>query len=804
MGKLWNRFVRYVAFKRNADGLQQEMNQAEIGQPIKVPEIVEVARKAAADGIVLLKNNHQTLPLTKDDKVAVFGRCQNDYFTVGYGSGGDVISPYRTSLMQGMEEEKVNFDKPLAEKYAAWSKNPKNIPDEGYWGHWPMSFPEMPISEKAVQEASKRCNKALIVIGRAAGESRENILKKGSYYLTDQELKLLKTVTDHFKHVAVILDCGNIIDMGWTMALNQKLDSIVYAWQGGMEAGRALTDVLTGKVNPSAKLTDTIAKSYEDYPSAATFGGKTFNNYEEDIYVGYRYFETFHPDRVLYPFGFGLSYTTFTIKETCSKQDGDKIRVRVAVANTGDKEGREVVQVYVRQVGGKMDRPVKVLAGFDKTAMIQPGESEVACIDIDLADIASYDDTGVTGYKNCKVLEAGEYHIEVGTSIRDTKEVCCITLEETKVVEKLQEVMAVREENAFKRLKNDHGTAAYEMVPTATRDLRKDILAELPAELTQTRDDIDFSEVLEGKASAEEFVAQLTLEELDDITHGTGKMSDPDGPQGNAGGFGGVTELLKKRGMRAMITTDGPSGIRVKKVCSLLPCGTALASAFDPEMTEKLYSIIGKEMKIHGSDMLLAPGMNIHRDPLCGRNFEYFSEDPMVAGINASAVVKGIQSQGVSACPKHFACNNQEMNRNTHDSRVSERAMREIYLKGFELVVKNAKPMSIMTSYNKINGVWSHYNYELVTTVLRQEWGYEGLVITDWWMQMSPSREFPNIEDDAYRVRAQVDVLMPGECKTRTLVPSMKDPEGVTKAEAQRCALNVINFMVKVIKNIGR
>ena len=310
--------------------------------------------------------------------------------------------------------------------------------------------------------------------------------------------------------------------------------------------------------------------------------------------------------------------------------------------------------------------------------------------------------------------------------------------------------------------------------------------------------------MISGNASVDSFVAQLSPEELDQLTHGHGKMNFCYGISGNAGAFSGVTEALRKHGIPAMITADGPSGIRIRRTVSLLPCGTALASSFNQEGVERLYGLVSREMDPFGIHMLLAPGMNIHRNPLCGRNFEYYSEDPYLTGKIAAAAIRGIQSTGRSACPKHFACNNQETRRNRNDSQVSERALWEIYLKGFEIAIRESNPLAIMTSYNKVNGVWSHYHYELVTQILRQEWGYQGLVITDWWMQESDSPEFPQLRNDAYRIRAQVDVLMPGEVgkkndpKAHTLVDSLADPGGVTLAEAQRCAANVLRFILKI------
>jgi len=778
-------------------GLEQDLNRTEGSGRLAVPEIAAQARAMAADGIVLLKNEDKTLPITGQTRVAVFGRSAVNYFTVGYGSGGDVVSPYRRNLMEGLLEHGVKVDGILASQYETWCSRPRNVPDEGYWAHWPMSNPEMPLKAEDVAAAALRCDMALVVIGRAAGESRENVLKPGSYYLTDREKAMLDVVATYFHRVCLVMDCGNVIDMSWVRDYENKLTAIVYAWQGGMESGTALADVLTGAVNPSGKLTDTIAVKYEDYPSSQSFGAMAFNAYTEDIYVGYRYFETFAPDRVLYPFGFGLSYTRFRLSSQAAVS-GNQVTVNTTVENVGDEAGREVVQVYVDLPCGTLGNPKRVLAGFKKTGLLQPGQQQVVDVSFDLASLASFDDTGCTGHKDAFVLEAGNYCVQAGTSIRDVKAVVCIVKQGLEVVRQLHECNAVRPEHGFCRIVNKGGALDMEMVPTANRNLKQDILAHLPQELTPGQTEFTFEDVKARRCTPEEFVAQLSDQELDDITHGFGLMNDPSGPAGNAGSLGGVTEALKKRGIPTVITTDGPSGIRIRRTCSLLPCGTCLASTFDPEGVEALYRLLGREMVLQGTQVLLGPGMNIHRNPLCGRNFEYYSEDPLLTGKIAAAMVRGIQSQGVSACPKHFACNNQETNRNKCDSRLSQRAQREIYLKGFEIAVKESDPWCLMTSYNLVNGVWSHYHYELVTDILHDEWGYRGLTITDWWMQPGAAPEFPAITNDACRIRAQVDVLMPGEIQERTLVASLADPNGVTRAEAQRCAVNVIKFILKV------
>ena len=797
MNQLLNKAARFVLSRIHRTGLEQDLNRTEGSGRLAVPEIAAQARAMAADGIVLLKNEDKTLPITGQTRVAVFGRSAVNYFTVGYGSGGDVVSPYRRNLMEGLLEHGVKVDGILASQYETWCSRPRNVPDEGYWAHWPMSNPEMPLKAEDVAAAALRCDMALVVIGRAAGESRENVLKPGSYYLTDREKAMLDVVATYFHRVCLVMDCGNVIDMSWVRDYEKKLTAIVYAWQGGMESGTALADVLTGAVNPSGKLTDTIAVKYEDYPSSQSFGAMAFNAYTEDIYVGYRYFETFAPDRVLYPFGFGLSYTRFRLSSQAAVS-GNLVTVNTTVENVGDEAGREVVQVYVDLPCGALGNPKRVLAGFKKTGLLQPGQQQVVDISFDLASLASFDDTGCTGHKDAFVLEAGSYCVQAGTSIRDVKAVVCIVKQGLEVVRQLHECNAVRPEHGFCRMVNKGGALDMEMVPTANRNLKQDILAHLPQELIPGQTEFTFEDVKAGRCTPEEFVAQLSDQELDDITHGFGLMNDPSGPAGNAGSLGGVTEALKKRGIPTVITTDGPSGIRIRRTCSLLPCGTCLASTFDPEGVEALYRLLGREMVLQGTQVLLGPGMNIHRNPLCGRNFEYYSEDPLLTGKIAAAMVRGIQSQGVSACPKHFACNNQETNRNKCDSRLSQRAQREIYLKGFEIAVKESDPWCLMTSYNLVNGVWSHYHYELVTDILHDEWGYQGLTITDWWMQPGAAPEFPAITNDACRIRAQVDVLMPGEIQERTLVASLADPNGVTRAEAQRCAVNVIKFILKV------
>ena len=780
------------------DSLAQKTGRTAIGSAARDPEMSALCRQAAAEGIVLLKNEG-VLPLKKEEETAFFGRVQNDWFYVGYGSGGDVNPPYRVSPMDAFREKGVRFHEALAQTYAAWSRT--HVPPAAAWAQWPASLEEMPLSRKQIESAAQTSETAVIFLGRAMGESMDNQAKPGYFYLTDAEKDLLDQVSTVFSKTAVVIDAGSILDMSW--ADDPKIGAILYAFQGGMESGNALADVLYGDVNPSGRLTDTVARCYEDYPASGNFGAADYNVYQEDIYVGYRYFETFARDRVLYPFGFGLSYTSFALKTCYALEDGECV-LRTAVTNTGSLPGKEVVQVYAAPPQGKLGKPLRNLAAFGKTKLLSPGETETLEFRLNPADFASFDDSGVTGHKSAYVLEPGEYVLYVGGDVRRARQAGVWRLDALRVTKQLTAQAAPTAD--FSRMKPQETASGlvpvYEPVPRRETSRKADILAHLPEETPFTGDrGIGFADVRNGSSSLDDFVAQLDIRELDAITRGEGLMDSPLGPAGNAGVLGGTTASLREKGIPPITTTDGPSGIRLACYASLLPCGTALASAWNPALVEKLGVRFGREMAERGSDILLGPGLNIHRDPLCGRNFEYFSEDPYVSGVMAAAMVRGIQSNpGRSACPKHFACNNQEWMRNQTDSRVSERALREIYLRGFELCVARAKPLTLMTSYNKVNGVWAHYHYDLVTNILRGEWGYDGLVITDWWMQPAVDPDFPDVSNNAYRVRAQVDVLMPGGREfgcfesDDSLAKSFESPNGITLGELQRGAKNVLRL----------
>lgn len=787
-------------------GLSQEESARNAAEKTVTPGMPELLRRAAAEGAVLLKNENAVLPLADGTTVSLFGRGQTEWFYTGYGSGGDVNKPYAVNLLEGLRNcPTLSVNESLASIYTTWGE--KNPIDHGCWGHWPRYYPDMPLNSTLVRTAAAASECAVVTIGRSSGEDRENALEKGSYYLTDAEREMLTLITEHFQKTIVLLNIGSMMDLSWIDGYDGKIGAVLLVWQGGMESGNAVTDLLSGAVTPSGKLTDTVAKSYESYPSAADFGKKDYNFYTEDIYVGYRWFETFAKEEVIYPFGFGLSYTDFSVALLTAKEAESAFQFTCVVKNIGTQySGKETVQIYLEKPCGKLGNPARVLAGFAKTKTLAPNASEKLQITVPKTVLTSYDDSGVTGFCSAYVTEAGTYRFYLGTDVRKAQEVLTYTCPETVLIEQLSEAAAPHVPFSVIKAEENGGVRVPQKqeVSLAQNDLRKRITENLPKGTPMTGDKgYKLSDVQNGTVSIEDFTAQLNLTELEAISRGDYTMNSKLGAAGNAGAFGGVLESLRQKGVPPVITTDGPSGIRLWSCCSLMPIGTLLACTFDEVLVEEVFAAIGAEMLEKGTDVLLAPGINIHRNPLCGRNFEYYSEDPLLTGKIAAAAVRGIQKNGVSACPKHFACNNQEFCRNQNDSRLSERALREIYLKGFEICVKESQPQTIMTSYNKINSVHGHYQYDLCTTVLRDEWKYDGLVITDWWMRSQNSPEFPKLRDNAYRVRAQVDVLMPGGKRTgkkkpdKTLLVTYGKPDGITLGELQRTAQNVLCFCMR-------
>lgn len=752
---------------------------------------LETSARAVSGGIVMLKNDG-ALPLKQGGTAAVFGRIQLHYYKSGTGSGGMVNVSKVIGITDGLLDAGYKLDEQLLNAYREWDEQNPFDYGEG-WGGEPWSQKEMPLTDELVGGAASRADAAIVIIGRTAGEEMDNKLEKGAFLLSDLEEDMLRRVTSAFDKTVVLLNTGGLIDMSFMD--RYPVSAVMYVWQGGMVGGAGTAAVLTGEVSPSGKLPDTIAYEISDYPSDKFFGSGDMDCYGEDIYVGYRYFETFAKDRVRFPFGFGMSYTSFDIAASDFKLDGDKVTGSVNVKNTGSTPGREVVQIYCSAPQGKLGKPARVLCGFDKTRTLQPGESQTLSFEIPLESVASYDDSGVTGHKSAWILEQGGYVFYAGADVRSASEAYSLTLPETVV---RQCKSALGPLTAFKRMVNSSGKPEFEDVPLTGEAFPHDH-AKLPAEIPQTGDrGIRLADVANGKNTLEEFTAQLTDYDLSCIIRGEG-MGSPKVTAGTAAAFGGVSDTLTALGIPCACCDDGPSGMRLDcgtKAFSL-PNGTLLASTFDRPLMTELFTFMGLEMHTNQVDCLLGPGMNIHRHPLNGRNFEYFSEDPYLTGEMASAELAGLHSTGAEGTIKHFCGNNRETRRHFLDSVISERALREIYLRGFEKAVKKGGAKSVMTTYGQVNGVWTAGNYGLVTGILHDDWGFDGFTMTDWWANINRRGKAPDKSDFAAMAMAQNDVYMVtadgAACNDNTL-DSLNSGE-LTRGELQRNAMNILRFL---------
>lgn len=762
------------------------------------------ARQAVAEGIVMLKNEDNVLPIRGKHNIALFGRTQFNYYKSGTGSGGLVNTRYVTGIYEAFEaDEDLTVNSSLREIYEAWIKEHPFDMGNG-WAQEPWFQEEMPINDSIIAKAKEESEIAVIVIGRTAGEDKDNMPKEGSYLLTGAEIEMLNKVCAAFDKTIVILNVGNVIDMKEIERANPS--AVLYAWQGGQEGGNGVLDIVKGNVSPSGRLADTIAYNVEDYYSTKYHGNRDRNFYVEDIYVGYRYFETFAKDKVLYPFGYGLSYTSFERKIIAIEEINDKIRFSFEVKNIGNYAGKDAELIFVEAPQGKLGKAARSLITFTKTEELKPDENEVIILTCDKYYMASYDDSGVTGHRSAYVLEPGEYKFYLGGDVREAQYAGSINIPELVVVQQLQEAMApVMEFERLKPVETDGVLKeSLEPVPVRTIDIAKRRAEKMPKEIPYSGDKgYRLMDVKQGRVSMDDFIAQFDKKELIAIVRGEG-MSPGDVTPGIAGAFGGVTPTLKKLGVPKAGCSDGPSGIRMDcgAKAFAMPNGTCLACSFNQELSEELYEYEGLELRKNKIDSLLGPGMNIHRNPLNGRNFEYFSEDPVVTGLMAAAQLKGMHKYGVTGTIKHFACNNQELNRSMVDSAVSERALREIYLKGYEIAVKNAGAYLIMTSYNRINNMHAASNYDLNTTILRDEWGFDGTVMTDWWAQGNEENGESVLKHTAVMVAAQNDVFMvmpdAGEDTASDTTESGLASGLVTISELQRTAKNVCSTLMRL------
>lgn len=703
-------------------------------------EHIQLSRQAAREGMVLLKNQGRALPLEKGAKLALFGKATMDYVKGGGGSG-DVTVAYTRNLYEGLKtkEPQVQILEPLADFYR------ENVSAQYAQGVVPGFTREPEIPEELLTQAKAWTDTAVISICRFSGEGwdRKGIPGDGDFYLTKEEQEMVETVTGNFDRVIVVLNVGGMVDTSWFFA-NDRIQAVLLAWQGGIEGGLAAADLLCGEVSPSGKLTDTFAVSFDDYPSSEGFNeSEDYVEYTEDIYVGYRYFETISgaAGKVNYPFGYGLSYTSFSREYLGAFLEDGVISVDVRVTNIGGRPGKEVVQLYYGAPQGKLGKPAKELGAFGKTRLLEAGDSQVMRLTMREDSMASYDDLGKVK-KSAYVLEAGIYRFWLGGSVREAKEIpFFVEKDEAEIVAQYSEKCAPR---ALKRRLLSDGTfeeilqrpERERVLGLAPQDVDK-LEGVIPAVLERKQVQLSqppapgtvmLADVAEGKATLDQLIAQLTDEELAELLGG-----QPNTGVANTYGMGNIPDHRVPN----IMTADGPAGLRIQPQCGVCttawPCATLLACSWNEDLVYQVGAAGAAEVKENNIGIWLTPAMNIHRSPLCGRNFEYYSEDPLVAGKMGAAMIRGIQSQHIGASMKHFACNNKETNRKASDSRVSERAMREIYLKGFEIAVKEAQPWTIMSSYNLINGCHASENRELLTDILRDEWGFEGAVTTDWW-----------------------------------------------------------------------
>ena len=770
----------------------------------------KTARRAAAEGIVLLKNEDHILPLKQGSSVAIYGAGAGKTIKGGTGSG-DVNERENVSVFQGMKNAGFHvtneawiesYEKIYDKARQDWKDDILSRTGEGadtmdFFAVYSTTPFVMPAGDPITKPADgENTDTAVYVLSRVAGEGADRNVDKGDYYLNDEEYQMLADICEYYRDVIIVINAGAQVDLSF-MDEFSNIKALLSIVQPGMEGGNALADIMSGKVNPSGKLTDSWAYKFEDYPNADTFSHNNGNVdteiYEEGIYVGYRYFDTFGVP-VRYGFGFGLSYTEFEISDYCLENvSAEKITISATVKNTGKVSGKEVVQIYVSLPGGILEKEARRMCAYTKTSELKPGESEKVSLVIDMNQLTSYDEK-----RAAWILEGGFYGIWAGNSLASAKLCAGVKLD--------KEVISCQVKNLFP-LKQKLEEKTQEAGKTSAREKEAEQLASAENIMVAELHADDFkTKIIDYKKNkalyekeAKEFVDTLSEEELIDLAAG-----DPGKAQGGNLGAAGISvpgsagethRCAIDKGLASIVLADGPAGLRLMKYyhvnngsivsmpfefslegglfyddskelpgeryyqyCTAIPVGTLLAQTWNQKLIREVGAMIGTEMEYFGVTLWLAPGMNIHRNPLCGRNFEYYSEDPYVSGSIAAAMTEGVQSNyGCGTTIKHFACNNQEDNRMGSDSVVSERALRELYLKGFEIAIKEAQPMSIMTSYNLINGVHAANNYDLCTETARNEWGFKGMIMTDW-----TTTEHGDNCTASGCMRAGNDLVMPG------------------------------------------
>ena len=738
-----------------------------------------VALRAALEGMVLLKNEGGVLPLKRDVKLNVFGAAQ--YMLRNSATGAGLINPrWQADFHQAVREHSaftVNED--VSRLYSR--------------------LVDAAPTERELKSAREQSDIALIFLSRSSGEFLDNKPIKGGFYLTDDEEAMIAAVSAVFDKTIAIINTGYPIDMRWMEKYGVK--AALYTGFAGMSAGYALVELLDGRVTPSGHLPDTWALDYYDYPSAANFmnyqaddpvpgekrhGVRLF--YEEDIYMGYRYFDTFQKP-VQYSFGHGLSYTEFGFEVSACAADESGVSVTAEVKNNGKAKGKEVLQLYVGAPDGRLEKPRRVLIDFAKTGELMPGEAETLTLSTDARDFASYDEA-TSSY----VLEAGEYSRWLGESLDKAEQVGSFEVAETKTLKTVAPVARPVED--FHRMskaepfvnKDSYVCSLDERFP-----VRADRKPFRPAPLkTSGKQKVSFAALKADPALLDDFVAQLSVEELCKLNVSVGADWYMPWGKGTAGG----TPKLSKYGLPAIRVSDGNTGLNIVKPNIGFPSSCAVAASFSRELAQEVGRVIGEESRGNGIAVNLGPGMNLHRNILCGRHPEYFSEDPVLAGVMAGHHAKGIESTGTIATYKHLFCNNSETSRKGSHSIVSERALRELYFRVFEIALSIQKPGCVMTSYNALNGIYPTESAEILQTLVRREWGFDGLIMTDWC-------SYDTI-DPVEIVKAGTDWLTEGGGKyVKLLKKAVRD--GKLSAEILRDnAKYVITWVLNAQKGAGK
>ena len=793
---------------------------------------LRVAYRGACEAIVLLKNDG-TLPL-QTRKVALYG--PGAAMTVKGGTGsGEVNERHSVSILEGLEDRGFEITTHIwinrfaaaytrAEKAQREEKRKQlnifkidSIMELMFSGFF---LPDGVAISKDDLELSDT-DACIYVLSRQAGEGGDRRVRKGDYLLSDGELANIRFCAEHYAHFVLVINCGSAVDMS---ALNEikGINAILYICQLGSQGGKALADVVSGKVTPSGKLADTWAKQYGDIPFGCEYsymnGDLQNEYYNEGIYVGYRYFDSFGVEPA-YPFGFGLSYTAFDLQPSGIFMEGRQVAVRAAVTNAGDTySGKEVVQLYVSAPDGTLPKEYQSLAAFAKTGTLTPGQRQNVELRFDLGALASYREED-----SAYVLEKGEYILRLGNCSRNTVAIGALVMEREIVVSRHRgvcpPVSPLEEQKAPGRKKE-----------------------ELAPGLPKIYVDCDAFETVEYRYETPEvcadpwvqtFMKGLTASEMADIVVGNG-MFGGETRFTLPGSVGNTTSKFWDRGLANVALCDGPAGLRIQKRSTVgkngkvkpvemamsifeafpdfvkkwmkgdpekepviyqyttaFPVAAALAQTWNVDLLHRVGNAVYREMKEYGCTYWLAPAINIHRNPLCGRNFEYFSEDPRLTGLLAAAMIRGVQQEdGFYVTVKHFACNNQEDNRNYVSSNVSERALREIYLRGFELAVREGGAKGIMTSYNKVNGVYAPNSHDLCTKVLRSEWGFQGVVMTDWFSTGGGKG------DTASCMAAGNDLIMPGGGSYKKEILKGIKTGAISVEDLRRCCGNVVKSIL--------